>query len=145
MDSDDTSDDVQENATLGTTVGVTAFSSDADTGDTITYSLDDDAGGRLTIDGNSGVVTVADGTLLNREAAASHDITVVANTAPQTAAGGGTDYADGVNQTVTIAAGATRSISPAPARVMPSSAARRDWSTPSERNHSVRARSKKFR
>ncbi len=37
---------------------------------------DDSAGGRFTIDGSTGVVTVADGTLLDREAVASHNITV---------------------------------------------------------------------
>ena len=39
-------------------------------------TLDDDAGGRFAVDGSTGVVTVANGTLLNREAAASHNITV---------------------------------------------------------------------
>ena len=67
---------VLENATDGATVGLTAFSADPDSTDTVTYSLDDDAGGRFAIDANSGVVTVADGSLLNREAAASHNITV---------------------------------------------------------------------
>jgi hypothetical protein len=47
----------------------------------VTYSLTDDAGGRFTINSTTGVVTVADGTLLNREAAASHDITVRATSA----------------------------------------------------------------
>ena len=64
-------------AANGTVVVVTALASDADaTNNTITYSLDDNAGGRFTIDSSTGVVTVADGTLLDREAAASHDITV---------------------------------------------------------------------
>ncbi len=66
-----------ENAANGTVVGVTALASDADaTNNTITYTLDDNAGGRFAIDGSTGVVTVADGTLLDREAAASHNITV---------------------------------------------------------------------
>ncbi len=73
---------VDENATNGTVVGVTAFASDADaTTNTITYSLDDNAAGRFAIDGSTGVVTVADGSLLDREAAASHDITVRATSA----------------------------------------------------------------
>ncbi|HEY7759920.1 MAG TPA: DUF2341 domain-containing protein [Burkholderiales bacterium] len=68
---------VAENAANGTVVGVTAFASDADaTNNAITYSLDDSAGGRFAIGGGSGVVTVADGSLLDREAAASHSITV---------------------------------------------------------------------
>jgi phage baseplate assembly protein gpV len=59
-----------------------AFASDADaTTNAITYSLDDDAGGRFAIDSNSGVVRVADGTQLDYEAAASHGITVRATSA----------------------------------------------------------------
>ena len=76
-DSDGTANAVNENAANGTTVGVTALASDADaTNNTISYTLDDNAGGRFTIDGSTGVVTVADGTLLDRELAASHNITV---------------------------------------------------------------------
>ncbi len=76
-DSDAAANAVDENAANGTVVGVTALASDADaTNNTITYTLDDNAGGRFAIDGSTGVVTVADGTLLDREAAASHNITV---------------------------------------------------------------------
>ena len=53
---------------------MTAFADDADGTDTVSYTLDDDAGGRFTIDANTGVVTVAGG--IDREAAASYDITV---------------------------------------------------------------------
>ncbi len=81
-DTDATAEAVDENAANGTLVGVTAFASDADaTTDAITYSLDDNAAGRFAIDANTGVVTVADGTLLDREAAASHEITVRATSA----------------------------------------------------------------
>ena len=58
-DSDATANAVNENATNGTTVGITAAASDADaTTNTITYSLDDAAGGRFAIDPVAGVVTV---------------------------------------------------------------------------------------
>ena len=40
------------------------------------HSLDDDAGGRFAINSATGIVTVADGSLLDRESAASHNITV---------------------------------------------------------------------
>ncbi len=70
---------VAENAASGSIVGITAFASDADGTDTVTYSLDNTAGGRFGIDANSGIITVADGTLLNYEAAASHSVTVRAN------------------------------------------------------------------
>ena len=67
-----------ENAAIGTAVGITAFANDADGTDTVSYSLDDDAGGRFSIDANTGVVTVAGG--IDREAAASYNITVRATT-----------------------------------------------------------------
>ena len=41
-----------------------------------TYSLVDDAGGRFAIDADTGVITVADGTLLDFETASSHSILV---------------------------------------------------------------------
>ena len=47
----------------------------------VSYSLTDDAGGRFAIDATTGLVTVADGSLLDREAAASHAITVRATSA----------------------------------------------------------------
>ena len=50
---------VAENAVVGTVVGITASSTDADLGDTITYSLFDDAGGLFTINPTTGVVTTA--------------------------------------------------------------------------------------
>ncbi|MGM0489708.1 MAG: cadherin repeat domain-containing protein, partial [Planctomycetota bacterium] len=54
--------------------------SDADaTTNTITYSLDDDAGGLFAIDGGSGVVTVSGA--LDYETATSHDVTVRATSA----------------------------------------------------------------
>ncbi|MEZ6095181.1 MAG: cadherin-like domain-containing protein [Pirellulaceae bacterium] len=68
---------VVENAANGTVVGYTASSQDLDaTTNSITYSLLDNAGGRFAIDSVSGLVTVLDGTLLDRENAASHQITV---------------------------------------------------------------------
>ena len=81
-DADAASEMVLENALTGTAVGIAASASDADaSNNAIVYSLDDDAGGRFAIDGASGVVTVANGALLDRETAASHDITVLASSA----------------------------------------------------------------
>ncbi len=48
-----------ENSAVGSTVGLTAFATDDDAGDSITYTLDDDDGGRFAIDGVTGIVTVA--------------------------------------------------------------------------------------
>src|SRR5436190_412846 len=53
-------------------VGLTATSSDPN-GPPVTFSLTDDAGGRFAIDATTGVVTVADGTLLNYEDHTSQD------------------------------------------------------------------------
>ena len=60
----------------GSVVGVTALATDGDVTDTITYSLDDDAGGRFAINASTGVVTVANNTLLDYETTTSHNITV---------------------------------------------------------------------
>ena len=60
IDVDGSINAVDENAVIGTSVGITAASSDADaTNNTITYSLDDNDGGRFAIDLNTGAVTVA--------------------------------------------------------------------------------------
>jgi uncharacterized delta-60 repeat protein len=68
---------ITENTANGTTVGITASASDADaTNSAINYSLDDSAGGRFAINSFTGVVTVANGSLLDYEAATSHVITV---------------------------------------------------------------------
>ncbi|TBO34334.1 DUF4347 domain-containing protein [Aquabacterium lacunae] len=82
VDADAGVDTVQENAANGSTVGITAQASDADGSlSTVTYSLSNDAGGRFAIDAGSGIVTVANGSLLNHEGASSHTITVVATSA----------------------------------------------------------------
>jgi hypothetical protein len=73
------SNEVLENSSAGTLVGITAKSSDPGFLDTVTFSLTDDAGGRFAINSSSGVVTVANGALLDYEAATSHTITVEAS------------------------------------------------------------------
>lgn len=78
VDSDVAANSVKEGAANGTSVGITASSSDPN-GPAVTYSLSDDAGGRFAIDANTGVVTVANGSLLNYESATSHNITVFAS------------------------------------------------------------------
>ena len=60
VDSDVAADAVNENAAVGTLVGVTAFASDADaTNNTVTYSLADNPGGLFSINASTGVVTTA--------------------------------------------------------------------------------------
>ena len=64
-DADGTNDTVNENAANGSTVGVTASADDPDAGDTVSYGLDDSAGGRFGIGAGSGVVIVANSSLLD--------------------------------------------------------------------------------
>ena len=80
VDGDSAPDEVDEHATVGTTVGLTAQATDADRSlNTVTYTLTDTAGGRFAIDAVSGVVTVTG--LLDAEAATAHRITVLATSA----------------------------------------------------------------
>ena len=67
---------VVEGAANGTRVADVIGVVDSDPGDTHTFTLVDDAGGRFAIDAVTGVVTVADGTLLNYLLNTSHSITV---------------------------------------------------------------------
>ncbi len=66
---------IDENSENGAVVG-TIHAQDVDTGDTLTFSLSDDASGRFAIDESSGQVTVVDGSLLDFEQESSHQITV---------------------------------------------------------------------
>jgi Ca2+-binding RTX toxin-like protein len=79
-DSDGTANTISESVANGSAVGLTGLATDADATDTVTYSLTDNAGGRFTIDTNTGVVTVADTSLLDFETATSHTVTVQATT-----------------------------------------------------------------
>jgi len=81
-DSDAALNQVAENSALGTAVGITAFSTDADKTGTVHYSLTDNAGGLFAIDANTGVVTVAGA--LDAETATTHDITVQASDGTKT-------------------------------------------------------------
>ena len=74
LDIDAAPDSVLEDAVIGTTVGVTAFASDADVGDFVTYSLDDSANGKFSIDAHSGQVMVA--SALDYEASSSEVVTI---------------------------------------------------------------------
>jgi Cadherin domain/Matrixin len=74
-DNDAAANSVNENASVGTTVGLTVFAQDLDaTTNTVTYTLDSDAGGRFAVDSVTGIVTVAGA--IDREAAAAYMITV---------------------------------------------------------------------
>ncbi len=77
-DTDAATNEVAENATGGTVVGITAFASDADGSDTVSYSLSSNPGNLFQIDPATGVVTVAPGATINFETATSHTIEVTA-------------------------------------------------------------------
>ena len=75
-DSNSSTNKVVETAANGTQVGITAATSGL--GGSVSYSLTDDAGGRFKINSSSGVVSVADGSRLDADQAATHEITVKA-------------------------------------------------------------------
>jgi len=75
VDSDPADDTVAEGAANGAAVGVTASSTDVPTS-TLTYSLTDDAEGRFTVNAETGLVTVANGALLDYERNTEHQVTV---------------------------------------------------------------------
>ena len=78
-DSDSGTNTVNESDPATTTVGITAVAVDPDpTNNGITYSLSIDAGGRFTIDSSTGVVTIADPSLIDYETNTSHMIEVTA-------------------------------------------------------------------
>lgn len=74
-DANGAANNVAEDVTNGAAVGFTASSTDPEAS-ALTYSLLDDAGGRFAINGSTGVVTVADASLLDFETANNHSITV---------------------------------------------------------------------
>ncbi|MEP3418307.1 MAG: cadherin domain-containing protein, partial [Lentilitoribacter sp.] len=80
-DSNASSNAVDEDASIGDTVGITATASDGDITDGVTYSLSDDAGGIFEIDANTGEVSIADASGIDYENATSHTIEVTATSA----------------------------------------------------------------
>jgi Ca2+-binding RTX toxin-like protein len=75
-----TANTVNSNAANASTVGITAFAADGNA-QAVAYSLIDSAGGRFAIDAVTGIVTVANGSLINYANATSHSINVKATSA----------------------------------------------------------------
>ncbi|MBN9022953.1 MAG: hypothetical protein J0H08_12845, partial [Rhizobiales bacterium] len=75
-DVDGAANSVDEGAANGTLVGIDASATTGAAGGSVIYTLSDDAGGRFAINAATGVVSVANGDLLDHGAAASHAITV---------------------------------------------------------------------
>ncbi|WP_164094611.1 cadherin repeat domain-containing protein, partial [Serratia marcescens] len=75
VDSNAAANTVAEGAANGSTVGITASSTDVN-GPTVTYSLiGDTSGGGFTINAATGVITVADASKIDYESAAGHAYT----------------------------------------------------------------------
>ena len=78
-DSDSATNEVSESAVAGTSVGVTAFASDADGNNSdVTYSLSSNPNNAFSIDADTGEVTVANPAALNFENSSSMQIEVTA-------------------------------------------------------------------
>ena len=77
-DADATDNSVADGAINGTIVGLTATATDP-AGGTVSYSLTDDAGGRFAINSSTGVVTVANSTLLDHTTSTEHEIEISAS------------------------------------------------------------------
>src|SRR3954447_10758595 len=76
VDSNAAANTVLEGAATGTTVGVTASSTDIN-GGAVTYSvIGDTSGGGFTVNATTGVVTVADGSKIDFESSPGHAYTV---------------------------------------------------------------------
>ncbi len=89
-DNDPATNTVAEGAANGTTVGVTAISTDVN-GPAVTYSLTGDtSGGGFTINATTGVVTVADSTKIDFEAAPSHAYSITVQSSDGTLTNSGT-------------------------------------------------------
>ena len=80
VDADDAANQILESVADGATVGIVAAAAEVDEG-SVTYSLDDSAGGRFEIDAASGVVTVKNAALIDFESATQHTIVVRASDA----------------------------------------------------------------
>ena len=79
VDSNSLTNTVLESASTGTIVGITAFAQDNDTtNSSVTYTLIDSAGGRFQIQATTGIVAVANGSLLDFENSSSHQIIIQA-------------------------------------------------------------------
>src|SRR5690606_10733944 len=75
-DSNASANSVVDDVANGAIVGLTAHAVDPDVGDSVTYSLIDNAGGRFAINATTGVVTVLDASLLDNGVASSHTVTI---------------------------------------------------------------------
>ena len=76
-DKNNASNELSEDALIGSLAGITAYAEDLNIADSVSYILSDDAGGLFAIDSQSGVVTLAGE--LDYETQTSHMISVLAS------------------------------------------------------------------
>ena len=76
--SDTDSSSIAENSAAGTSVGLAVTATDADSGDTLTYSLSGADVASFAIGASTGQITVGTGTILDYETKASYTVTVTA-------------------------------------------------------------------
>ncbi|MFK7794939.1 MAG: cadherin domain-containing protein, partial [Gammaproteobacteria bacterium] len=77
-DADSNANQVNESASIGDFIGVTAFADDLDANDSVVYSLSENPNNAFAIDPVTGVVTIADPSGLDFETAATMQIEVTA-------------------------------------------------------------------
>ena len=88
-DADSATNQIAENATAGTKVGITAAAADGDAGTSISYAFKDinSASANLfSIDASSGIVTLTNSNSLDFETASSHELVIVAASSDGSAA-----------------------------------------------------------
>lgn len=95
---------ISENSSDGTFVLQATGVIDPDLGATHTFALTDDAGGRFAINSSSGIITVADGSLLDYETNTSHIVTV------ETTDSDGNAYSESVTINISDGIEATQSV-----------------------------------
>ncbi|HVO03182.1 MAG TPA: Ig-like domain-containing protein [Candidatus Cybelea sp.] len=93
---------VAENVSNGATVGITAHATDADDA-TVTYSLTDSAGGAFKIDANTGVVTVANASLIDYESAPGHSYSITVQATDPHGASSSQTFTIGVTDVAPVA------------------------------------------
>ncbi|QMU60364.1 MAG: hypothetical protein GKR92_01100 [Gammaproteobacteria bacterium] len=102
-DSDTTANSVNESASAGTSVGVTAFADDPDSADTVSYSLSSNPGNAFAINTSTGEVTVANPGALDFETNATMQIQVTATSSDGSSSNATFDIAiEDINEGVVV-------------------------------------------
>ena len=113
-DADSATNQIAENATTGTAVGITASASDSDAGASISYAFADassPSANLFSIDASSGIVTLTNSNSLDFESASSHELAIVASSSDgSTATHTFTVAVTDINEAPTISSSAAVSV-----------------------------------